>query len=568
MSKTVLFYLVGKDFQTSFSVIVQIFDDSGRLIADFQGKLPPFVKVRENLKLFLSHFLARFAPMRSATRIDTRPSFDNSVEAIQKADKDLGVSVDKWLNCDEMSGVREKLSYCLKDESEEIRFLFQTENPDLHCLPWHKWSFLREYYPEAEAGLCLPVIHRPQITPRDKVKILVVLGKRESLEGTSIDVESDWKTLKKYFKKNSNGELIRLDKPTLEEFCVCLETESPQIVFFAGHSSSEEDKADGSLALNENETLTIGNLESTWRNAVKSELQLVIVNSCDGSGVAHQLGKFGVPNIIAMSSEVPDKVAQKFLQHFIKEFVGGKPLFLAMRKARENLESQYNQYPGAANLPIFYDNPALPSLTWRSLGGIQANFTAETEKQRSRTESQNSPETGEEQSERKGLAALMKFGSVKQTMLCAAIATLVGLTQHILIVAPTQQKLALLQSEYTEQKFFCGLYGDFPTTMVRTSHRGLVPVLQWRSDTIPNPDKTCIEVSARFNDFYKDGNLKNYIALKNSDGYLVMCAANKKFEACTESQLLFKTLSGQSPQKVLEQLKNIQFGKTSSPIKL
>ncbi|MBW4571829.1 MAG: protein kinase [Tolypothrix carrinoi HA7290-LM1] len=200
----------------------------------------------------------------------------------------------------------------------------------------------------------------------DQVKVLAVFGK-----DTRINTKKDWLMLEERLAQDSNALLININKPKLDDLCDQIDKHKPQILFFAGHSRSEDDGESGFIDLNDDETITIDDLEPDLRKAVKRGLQLAIFNSCDGLGIARQLAQLHVPNIIVMREPVPDQVAQMFLQRFLEAFAAGKPLHLAVRRARERINRLENQFPGATWLPMTFQNPAEPPLTWRSLGGVE-----------------------------------------------------------------------------------------------------------------------------------------------------------------------------------------------------
>jgi serine/threonine-protein kinase len=203
------------------------------------------------------------------------------------------------------------------------------------------------------------------------VKVLAVFGR-----DTKINLQQDWKMLENLLSQKSNAQLIDIHKPKLEDLCDQIEKYRPQILFFAGHSRSEESGDDGFIDLNDEDSITIDDLEPEIRKAVKYGLQLAIFNSCDGLGIARQLAQLEVPNIIVMREPVPDEVAQKFLQRFLEVFALGKPLHLAVRRARERINRLENKFPGATWLPMTFQNEAEPPLTWRSLGGIEIKQTS------------------------------------------------------------------------------------------------------------------------------------------------------------------------------------------------
>ena len=308
-----------------------------------------------------------------ATRINATKVPNASLTQIRAAERQLKSRFKGWLSYPEMFNIERELLKKIRDESEEVRFILQTNNSYLQRLPWHNWHIFNEYH-NAELGLYLPVGNNQTHIPRDTVKVLAVFGKTERVgTNTKLRTEEDLKALQKHLATNSNAKLVSLEEPTLEELCEAIETESPQILFFAGHTSSEDYNSVGIIELNQNETITIDDIAPEIRDAVNRGLQLAIFNSCEGLGIAKQLESWQIPNIIVMREPVEDEVAQKFLQRFLEAFAAGKSLSLAMRKAREKINRLETKFPGATGLPIILQNPARPPLTWNSLGGKTIN---------------------------------------------------------------------------------------------------------------------------------------------------------------------------------------------------
>ncbi|MEG3841475.1 protein kinase [Microcoleus sp. herbarium14] len=385
MGKIVILDLDG-NFDRGFTVTLHIKDEiKHRWIGNTKGKLPQNLGISEDYELWKSRYLSRVDPMRSATRIGGHTNPNPGIREIETHTRKLESSINKWLNSYDMSPIKEELLHKLTDRDEEIRFIFKTEDSKLQRLPWHSWEVFNKYYAKASAGLYLPVREQPPIT-REKVKVLAVFGKKETLgEETKIKTDRDWALLQEFLSRDSNGEIIRLDEPTCEKLGEEIEKQNPQIFFFAGHSSSEDDAARGVIELNQDESITIDHLKHDIAGAVKHGLQLAIFNSCDGLGIAQQLSNLGVPNVIVMREIVPDKVAQKFLQRFLEAFVAGNSVSLAVRKAREKLNRLESRFPGVTFLPVSFQNPAEAPLTWQALGGV-----ATRKAEKSQTGNQNS----------------------------------------------------------------------------------------------------------------------------------------------------------------------------------
>jgi serine/threonine-protein kinase len=371
MGKVVIFNLLDGSLDDGLSLRLGIHTEGDRhWIGESQGKLPPNPNLINFYNNWSDSYLARVAPWRKV-RISGDVCPDASVHNIRQASQQLKLNFNQWLDSPEMSRIREELLYTLTNRDEEIRFIIQTENINLQRLPWQAWDFIRERYKKSETVLYLPVKQKLIVNTRNKVRVLAVFGKRETIgQTTYIKTEKDWEFLKQHLSENSNAKLIRLIEPTLEELCEQIENQHPQILFFAGHSSSDEEGINGRIELNQDETITIDDLETDLREAVDNGLELAIFNSCDGLGIARQMAKLHIPNIIIMRESVPDTVAQKFLQRFLEAFAAGKPLHIALLKAREKINRFENQYPGAIWLPTAFQNPAADALTWESLGGI------------------------------------------------------------------------------------------------------------------------------------------------------------------------------------------------------
>jgi CHASE2 domain-containing sensor protein len=91
--------------------------------------------------------------------------------------------------------------------------------------------------------------------------------------------------------------------------------------------------------------------------------------------LAYELEQLHIPHSIVMREPVPDRVAQAFLTQFLKAFAGGETLHLAVREARESLQGWEGEFPAASWLPIVFQNPAVPALTWQGLQGILVGET-------------------------------------------------------------------------------------------------------------------------------------------------------------------------------------------------
>ncbi|WP_231636724.1 NB-ARC domain-containing protein, partial [Planktothricoides sp. SR001] len=263
----------------------------------------------------------------------------------------------KDLKSPESLSIVEKLRHHLGQSKDAgHRILVQSNDPDLRKMPWTKWSLLKDFS-RTEIGLSQHNFEQRDIKVNrqiNQVRILTILGKDANIKG---EIEK--------LAKNNNIDirivtnLAELDEP--------LWREPWDIIIFNGHSNSEHGTT-GEFSLSETEKLTISNLRGHFNQAIERGLKLVIFNSCDGLGLAHQLGegeKLYLSQVIVMRELLPAPVAPIFLGYLFEEFTQGVSLYEAMRLTKERLRPlEKTQYPGISALPVICQNPTESSLFW------------------------------------------------------------------------------------------------------------------------------------------------------------------------------------------------------------
>jgi vWA-MoxR associated protein C-terminal domain/CHAT domain len=249
-----------------------------------------------------------------------------------------------------------------------VQVIIQTEDPTLRRLPWCQWDWF-ENYTNAEVAISLPNHEKPSqlVQPKPKVRLLGIFGECAH-PNTSVAIDTD--PDKQFWEKLTDAEPIFLEKPTLtlpELTKKLWEKPGWDILFFAGHSSSNPDATTGKMYITLNDFLTIPDLKLALKKAIERGLQLAIFNSCDGLGIARDFAELHIPQMIVMREPVPDLVAQEFLRNFLEAFSSGKSLYIAVREAREQLEGLEKEYPCASWLPVICQNPTVKPVTWRGL---------------------------------------------------------------------------------------------------------------------------------------------------------------------------------------------------------
>ncbi len=365
MGKVVVLKLSKGESQQDFAVTLMIANDGEFPFANVSGTLPKSLEVsthHENWRTAYHRLdiRRRFGPAQPG-RTSNNP--DEQREQCRKSAQALEKSMKAWFELPQLAKIMDTLRTAVYPH-DEIRLLIQTEDSKLRRLPWHLFfdTFL-DQYTKAEVALSPSGYYQPPLpstTKRNKVRILAIFG-----DSDGIDVKRDEQLLKQSLP---DAETVLLAEPQPKTLHDCLWDEQGwDILFFAGHSSSDDNAERGYININKTDKLQISQLKRALRKALEEGLQLAIFNSCDGLGLARNLAELHIPQIIVMREPVPDKVAQAFLQYFLKEFYGGKSLYLAVRKARERLEGEEFQAPNATWLPVIYQLPTQVPPTWQQL---------------------------------------------------------------------------------------------------------------------------------------------------------------------------------------------------------
>lgn len=349
------------DFVNGFPVtaFIQTKAHQGPMI--FTGKLPPETNIPKCYQ--------QWRQLYHSQKWFGRITFDEKDVVTNFSEQELNYytyemekCLNNWLNSQAFRPIDKQL-YSKLVSTEELLLIIQTKNIQLQRLPWHLWSFFKDYQ-KAEVALSFTGEKKEKLVPpKDKIKILTILG-----NSTGIDVEVDRKVLEKL----PQSETVFLVEPTLQKLHQELWDEQGWDIFcFSGHSLSlsQPNGSRGIIFLNQTKLLTIKELKYALTKAIERGLQLAIFNSCDGLGLARELSDLHIPQIIVMREPVPDKVAQEFLKYFLTAFSNGKSLYASVREARERLEGLEDDFPCATWLPVIFQNSAEVNMSWGKYQG-------------------------------------------------------------------------------------------------------------------------------------------------------------------------------------------------------
>jgi CHASE2 domain-containing sensor protein len=363
MTQLVVLNLSG-DCQTGCPIVLaQIWMTDSRTPMQITGSLPAAPELEELYRRWQRLYEAvpmhyRWRRSRSASDFEIEEDDDYltdvSVAEFQAVCQALPQHLNGWLGAATFSKIERQLRTYL-NRQDEIRVVIATASRSLLKLPWHLWQFFEDY-PRAELALSLPEYTRSLQTTTDSgsnVRILAILGNSQG-----IDTSQDQQLLEQL----PNTELKLLIEPDIETLNQQLWGSGWDILFFAGHSSSYDR---GTIQINPQDSLRLDQLRYGLKKAIERGLKLAIFNSCDGLELAWNLADLQIPQVVVMREPVPDRVAQTFLRHFLSAFSQGESFYLAVREAREKLQSLESSFFCATWLPVICQNPAEPAPLWQ-----------------------------------------------------------------------------------------------------------------------------------------------------------------------------------------------------------
>ncbi|MEG4419255.1 CHAT domain-containing protein [Microcoleus sp. LAD1_D5] len=369
MSWTVILALGSGDLKNGFSHVTAELKKQGKTVAQSLANLPPAPEVEE-LHRRWNNSCAASQYNRSSARIKIKSAGTTNISedkpyAIYQG---LKQEMNKWLGADEFyRKIEVKLRTEISNSSECVEIFLECDNSLIWQLPWDVWQFRQDYRnseiigssPEygkvplqaTTAGMPLP----------SRGRILGVVGNSKG-----IDVGKDTKELEKYL--GDRCDIKFLEEPTPQQFRDHLFDEKGwQVLFYAGHSDSDTNAANGLLYINQDlqdNTVSLEDFKEGLKQAIFQGLQLLIFNSCSSLGIAADWVTEGIslPSVIVMRAPIPDFIAQEFVKSLFRYLALKEPLFLAVRKAKDDLLRHEHQFPGASGIPMLCQHPTFEGL--------------------------------------------------------------------------------------------------------------------------------------------------------------------------------------------------------------
>ncbi|MGK7922066.1 MAG: CHASE2 domain-containing protein [Trichodesmium sp.] len=378
MSQLVVLKILPGNWENGFPVYLRIGKEGKQHEVECDAHLPKNSEIYslcENFQSSYQDFYQAFPGLYTRIELESEESnrqqntnFNRKQECKNAAQK-LELCFNKWLDSKDFRPAQELLLQKL-DNLTKTRFIIQTNNIELQRLPWHRWRFFDDYNFATVAFSGAKITNIKQYKhQQNKLNILAIFGEKEL----------DYTKEKRHLEKITGSEIDFLNQPRPQDINDQLWAKNWDILYFAGHSKTEQDK--GKIYINETESLTIEELKYGLKQAIANGLQLAIFNSCDGLGLASELVKLQIPHLIVMREIIPNDVAKEFLKYLLEELnktENQQPLTLnaAVHQAQQKLQGLETDYPYASWLPILFQNATtLPPTLQQLRAGIIPQFT-------------------------------------------------------------------------------------------------------------------------------------------------------------------------------------------------
>ncbi|BAY64390.1 extracellular ligand-binding receptor [Calothrix brevissima NIES-22] len=345
-------------FDDGFCVRVQIFED-GKIIDEHNDltEIPPASPIPKLYENWQDILLENSRTLQAVPGQVTNVALDSWKQRAEELEN----YCKNWFQNPAFKSLRDRIQANIKvkaDQSVPIIIRCHTANHQhndvLRRLPWHIWDLFSKL-PNTEFALFTKFYYQVA-TFKTPVKVLAIFGSSQG----NLQLEADRNALE--ILEARGAQITWKVEPTEEEIAHLLFENVWDILFFAGHSSSQ--KTGGQIQISQDTFLPLEALTPSLRKSVSKGLKLAIFNSCDGLGIADFLTQLNVPASIVMREPVPDRIAGQFLLYFLREFSQGIPLCLAVREARDRLDTLKATFPTASWLPVVCLNPNQPEFFW------------------------------------------------------------------------------------------------------------------------------------------------------------------------------------------------------------
>ncbi len=361
MSDKIVITITDGNFEQGFDIKV----DVGRNTDEQHGRLPPQPEIpalyRKN---FSDGTLESDGKPRSNNYQTWVRAITHDTESLPIVSQNLyqnttllETKFTDWLSFADLGNIQTQIGRTIRPGSQPQVILQVPNDRILHRLPWHKWAWFNKHFPDTEIVLSRRAF---KVKPfRGLRRVLVIVGTEITTDRNGnerrIDLTPDLKAL----QTNLMPVVANVDpllQPSLKDLRAAIRTGKYHIIFYVGHSNGD----DGSIGVNRQENITINDLNDEIRAAATNGLEMMLLNSCNGSEIAFRLSEWNVPYIIVMRERIANDVAVTFIEHFSQYLSEGHSLTKSVSKARQQLRNQEGVQRCASWMPMIFQSGIAP----------------------------------------------------------------------------------------------------------------------------------------------------------------------------------------------------------------
>ena len=260
----------------------------------------------------------------------------------------------------------------------EPRAARQEKSFDLARLPWESWEVNAEFAARGQLFISrVPnnLRERPPVRVSynhwRRPRILVILGDESGLNFQK--EKAAMTSLRGIAEIEFSGWQPKMSRTNAIQTIQDAIAAEPgwDILYFAGHSD-ETDLTGGELSIAPSISISIRDIAAQIQLAQKQGLQFALFNSCRGIEIAKALIQLGLGQVAIMRERIHDRVAQQFLEIFVRRLAQHEDVQTALFRTCQELETNYKQtYPSAYLLPSLYRHPDTELFAVRRFGWQQ-----------------------------------------------------------------------------------------------------------------------------------------------------------------------------------------------------
>ncbi|MGL5065163.1 MAG: CHAT domain-containing tetratricopeptide repeat protein [Microcoleus sp.] len=358
------------NLKTGFPHIIAEVKTSGVTENKFIGSLPSAPAVEEMQRRWKAICDVQVGRINSRIKIKKTGKTNFSEDDPAAVYQGLNAVMNEWLASEGFHReIEERLRNAIgtiDSRSTAFEIFLESSDPEIWELPWDAWKFRKDYqnceivksssqykkYPKQATvgGMPLP----------SRGRILCVWGNSQG-----IDLKKDKKSIEKSVGHRCELEFLKQPAPEALR-AYLLDERNWQILYYGGHSN--RNATHGWLDINQTEsdnTVTVEYLKDSLEQSIFKGLELLILNSCSSLGLAADLvaGGLPLPATIVMRAPIPDEIAHDFVKFLFKYLGNDVPLFLAVRKAKDDLRKWESVFPGASSIPVLCQQPIFEGIT-------------------------------------------------------------------------------------------------------------------------------------------------------------------------------------------------------------